>query len=45
MQSGNLGCTSEPFGLKSTAPGVTLDLNLFKIFARPRSRSETWASS
>jgi uncharacterized repeat protein (TIGR01451 family) len=28
---GGLGCTSEPYGLKITASGKTLDLNTFKI--------------
>jgi parallel beta-helix repeat protein len=28
---GHLGCTSEPYGLKITASGKTIDLNLFKI--------------
>lgn len=41
--SRGLGCTSEPYGLKITASGKTLDLNKFKIVGSPRSA--TWASS
>ena len=44
--SGHLGCTSEPFGLKIAARGVTLDMNLFKIFCgAPETSSATSASS